>query len=198
MKRTTRHPVRPLLLELHIILYNPNDVCLSFEIVDECLGVTHLSVWCFLWRLLSQLNYGCTSTALIRWRGYEAGDVGMAVQQPCNGTTQRAGAVPVNNSYLAQTRQRCFVKKFVNSVDCFISRLSNHVQLRSRFLFSTRQMNLGVRGSFQLFQFALLSFWNCLGFDELQLFEPLPESQRLHSHFRESVFDLIDDPNRSE
>ena len=42
MKRTARHPVRALLLELHVVLHNPDDVCLSFEIVDECLGVTHL------------------------------------------------------------------------------------------------------------------------------------------------------------
>jgi hypothetical protein len=39
---TTRHPVRALLLELHIVLYHPDDVCLPSEIVDECLGVTHL------------------------------------------------------------------------------------------------------------------------------------------------------------
>jgi hypothetical protein len=44
MKRATRHPVRTLLLELHVVLNDPDDFCLSFEIVDECLGVTHLSV----------------------------------------------------------------------------------------------------------------------------------------------------------
>jgi hypothetical protein len=44
MKRATRHPVRALLLELHVVLNDPDDVCLSFEIVDECLGITHLSV----------------------------------------------------------------------------------------------------------------------------------------------------------
>ena len=42
MERAARHPVRALLLELHVVLYDPNDVCLSFQIVDECLGVTHL------------------------------------------------------------------------------------------------------------------------------------------------------------
>src|SRR5215213_9731923 len=42
MERAARHPVRALLLELHVILYDPDDVCLSLEIVDECLGVTHL------------------------------------------------------------------------------------------------------------------------------------------------------------
>ena len=41
MERATRHPVRALLLELHVLLNDPDDVCLSFEIVDECLGVTH-------------------------------------------------------------------------------------------------------------------------------------------------------------
>lgn len=43
MKRATRHPVRALFLELYVVLDDPDDVCLSFEIVDECLGVTHLS-----------------------------------------------------------------------------------------------------------------------------------------------------------
>ena len=41
MKRAARHPVRALLLELHVVLDDPDDVCLSFEIVDEGLGVTH-------------------------------------------------------------------------------------------------------------------------------------------------------------
>jgi hypothetical protein len=42
VKRAARHPIRALLLELHVVLHNSDDVCLSFEIVDECLGVTHL------------------------------------------------------------------------------------------------------------------------------------------------------------
>ena len=41
MKRAARHPVRALFLELHVVLDYPDYVCLSFEIVDECLGVTH-------------------------------------------------------------------------------------------------------------------------------------------------------------
>jgi hypothetical protein len=45
VERAARHPVRALLLELHVVLYDPDDVCLSFEVVDECLGVTHLSVF---------------------------------------------------------------------------------------------------------------------------------------------------------
>src|SRR5215213_1488259 len=43
MKRAAGHPVRALFLELHVVLDYPDDVCLSFEIVDEYLGVTHLS-----------------------------------------------------------------------------------------------------------------------------------------------------------
>src|SRR5687767_15161718 len=41
MKRAAGHPVRALLLELHVVLDHPDDVCLSFEVVDESLGVTH-------------------------------------------------------------------------------------------------------------------------------------------------------------
>jgi catechol 2,3-dioxygenase-like lactoylglutathione lyase family enzyme len=43
VERAARHPVRALFLELHVVLYDPDDVCLSFEVVDECLGVTHLN-----------------------------------------------------------------------------------------------------------------------------------------------------------
>ena len=41
MKGAARHPVCALLLELHVILDDADDVSLSFEIVDECLGVEH-------------------------------------------------------------------------------------------------------------------------------------------------------------
>ena len=41
VKRATRHPVCALFLELHVILNDADDVSLSFEIVDESLGVTH-------------------------------------------------------------------------------------------------------------------------------------------------------------
>ena len=86
MERAARHPVRALLLELHVILNDPDDVCLSFEIVDECLGVTHylkvshgfsqmntdrsvitrVNLWL---NLLSQLDQCCTSATLIGWGG---------------------------------------------------------------------------------------------------------------------------------
>ena len=85
MERATGHPVRALLLELHVILDDANDVSLSFEIVDECLGVKHPSVLnrVVLW-LLSQLNEGCTSSALIGWGSYETCDVWMISQQARN------------------------------------------------------------------------------------------------------------------
>src|SRR5687768_8728323 len=41
MKGAACHPVRALLLELDVVLHHPDDVCLSFEVVDESLGVTH-------------------------------------------------------------------------------------------------------------------------------------------------------------
>jgi hypothetical protein len=41
VKWTTRHPVCALLLELHVVLNDADNVCLSFEVVDECLGVPH-------------------------------------------------------------------------------------------------------------------------------------------------------------
>ena len=41
VKRAACHPVCALFLELDVILDDPDYVCLSFEIVDECLGVTH-------------------------------------------------------------------------------------------------------------------------------------------------------------
>ena len=34
----------PLFLELHVVLNDADDVCLSFEIVDESLGVTHCAL----------------------------------------------------------------------------------------------------------------------------------------------------------
>ena len=35
VERAAGHPVRAFLLELHVVLDDPDDVCLSFEIVDE-------------------------------------------------------------------------------------------------------------------------------------------------------------------
>src|SRR6476660_4903894 len=93
--------------------------------------------------LLSQLNQRCTSTALIGWGGEEARDVGVAVQETGDGAAQGAGAVPMNDSHLTQTRQRCLIKKLINCVDGFIRSLSDHIQLGLRLLFSSGQLNLG-------------------------------------------------------
>src|SRR5205085_10892151 len=41
VKRTARHPVRALLLQRHIILYDAHDVRLASEIVNECLREAH-------------------------------------------------------------------------------------------------------------------------------------------------------------
>ena len=51
----------------------------------------------------------------------------MAVEQRANRAAQGACAVPVNDSYLAQTRQRCFVEKLVNRIDCFVRGMDNHM-----------------------------------------------------------------------
>src|SRR5689334_11054774 len=92
--------------------------------------------------LLSQLNQRCTSTALVGWGGKETRYVRVAVQKTSDGPTQGAGAVTVNDSYLAQTRQRRFVEKFIDCIDSFVSSLSNHIQLRLRLLFSRSQLDL--------------------------------------------------------
>jgi hypothetical protein len=42
MKRAGGHPVCALLLELHVILDDADDVRLALEVVNECLGVAHL------------------------------------------------------------------------------------------------------------------------------------------------------------
>jgi len=52
----------------------------------------------------------------------------MSVQQRTDRATQGAGAVAVNDSYFAQTRQRGFVEKLVYCIDSFVSRLSDDVQ----------------------------------------------------------------------
>ena len=59
VERAARHPVRALLLELHVVLYDPDDVCLSFEVVDECLGVTHY--------LKTRIRVRSTTAVLLRY-----------------------------------------------------------------------------------------------------------------------------------
>ena len=45
MKRATRHPIRPLLLQiLSIRLYYPHQIGTVFQVVDEVLGIEH---YCF-------------------------------------------------------------------------------------------------------------------------------------------------------
>jgi hypothetical protein len=41
VKRAARHPIRALLLELHVILNHTDNIRLALEVVDECLGVPH-------------------------------------------------------------------------------------------------------------------------------------------------------------
>jgi hypothetical protein len=53
----------------------------------------------------------------------------MAVKQTGNRAPECAGAVAMNDSHLAQTRKRGFIKKLVDCINGFVSRLSNHVQL---------------------------------------------------------------------
>ena len=78
-------------------------------------------------KLLSQLNESCTSPALICRRGPKTVDVRMSVQQSPDRSTQRACAVAVNDSHLAQMCKRCFVEKLIDRVDCFVGCLSDHV-----------------------------------------------------------------------
>ena len=59
-------------------------------------------------------------------------------QQTGDGAAQGSGAVTVNDSHLAQTRQRSFIEKLINGINGFISRLADYVQFRLRFLFSRR------------------------------------------------------------
>ena len=72
---------------------------------------------------------------------YETCHVRMVAQQAGNRTPQGAGAVTVNNSHLAQTRKRCFIKKFINCINGFIGRLADNVQLRSTALLHRGEMN---------------------------------------------------------
>src|ERR671927_1503879 len=97
--------------------------------------------------LLSQLNECCTSTALIGWGGQESGNVRVAVEQGADGAAKGARAVTVNDSDFAQARQRCFVQEFINCIDCFVSRLSDNVQLRLRFVISRRETSFGLGGA---------------------------------------------------
>ena len=122
----------------------------------------------------------------------------MTVQQTCNRATQGAGAVTVNDSYLTQTRERCFVEKLIDCIDCFISCLPDHVQLRSRLLFgicSNEPLYPLIVAVFPAYPAAVLELV-CL--NQFQLFEFLSESQRLHSYFSYTVFDLIDNANRAK
>ena len=41
MKRTTRHPIRTLFLQLRVRLYYPDNIRSVFQIVDEVLRVEH-------------------------------------------------------------------------------------------------------------------------------------------------------------
>jgi hypothetical protein len=66
---------------------------------------------------------------LIGWGGDKTGDVRMTVEETGDCAAQGARAMPVNDSHLTQTRKRRLVEKLVNCIDCFISRLPNHVQL---------------------------------------------------------------------
>src|SRR5918994_6507713 len=112
MKRAAGHPVRALFLELHVVLNDANDVCLSFEIVDESLGVTHCALE-LREKLLSQLNNRSTSPALIGWRRSKTIDMRVPVQQSADGAAQRAGAMSMNDSHLRQMRQRSFIEKLI-------------------------------------------------------------------------------------
>ena len=119
MKRAAGHPV---FLELHVVLNDADDVCLSFEIVDESLGVTHWE------KLLSQLDYGCTSPALIGRRGQKSFDVRMTVEQTADCASQCAGAVSVHDAHFGQVRERRVVEEFIDGVDGFVGCLADDVQ----------------------------------------------------------------------
>ena len=79
---------------------------------------------------MSQLNQRCTSAALIGWSGQKTRDVRVVSQESGYRASQRAGSVTVNDPDLTQTRQRGFVEKLINGIDCFISRSTDDVQLR--------------------------------------------------------------------
>ena len=86
--------------------------------------------------LLPQFNQRSSSPTLILRRGVEARDMWMVFQQLRNRATQRASAMSVNYAHLAQTPERCCVKKLVNRVSRFVRRLPDHVQLRLAVILS--------------------------------------------------------------
>ncbi len=92
--------------------------------------------------LLLQLDDRRACAALIGRGGREVGDVRMAAQEVGDGAAERARAVTVDDAYVAEAVQICFVEKFVNGGDGFIGCAADQVQLNIRLMLRFVQAHL--------------------------------------------------------
>src|SRR2546423_2056291 len=91
--------------------------------------------------LLLQLNNGRASAALIRRGLGEACYVRVALQELGYGFAERACAVAVYDANVVDAVHKCFIKKFVCRVNCFVRSAAYEVQFRTNLFIRWNEMN---------------------------------------------------------